>query len=76
VEQDGDLSDEENPLATTAEIGVSQDSSYNGLSGLSRPIAPKQVVPKMVFIVEVLNIYTAANISAQSKLKKESRMRE
>jgi hypothetical protein len=31
VEQDGSLSDEENPLTTTAEIGVSQDSSNNGL---------------------------------------------
>jgi hypothetical protein len=36
VEQDGGLSDEENPLTITAEIGVSQDSSNNGSFGLSR----------------------------------------
>jgi hypothetical protein len=34
VEQDGGLSDKENPLTTTAKIGVSQESSNNGLSGL------------------------------------------
>jgi hypothetical protein len=54
VEQDGDLSDEENPLTTTAEIGVCQDSSNNGLSGLSRPITPHQAMAKMVFIVQIL----------------------
>jgi hypothetical protein len=76
VEQDGGLSDEENPLTITAEIGVSQDSSNDGLSGLSRPITPQQAMAKMVFVVEILNIYTAANVSARSKLKQESRMRE
>jgi hypothetical protein len=75
VEQDGGLSDEENPLTTTAEIGVSQDSSNNGISGISRPITPQQAMAKMVF-VEILNVYTAVNVSSRSKMKQESLMRE
>jgi hypothetical protein len=63
VEQDGGLSDEDNPLKTTSEIGLSQDISNNYLSGLSRPITPQQAMAKMVFIVEVSNVYTAVNVS-------------
>jgi hypothetical protein len=76
VEQDGGLSDEYNPLTTTVEIGVSQDSSNNGLSGLSCPITPQQAMAQMVFIVEVLHVYTAVNVSARSKMKQESHTRE
>jgi hypothetical protein len=63
VEQAGGISAGGNPLTTTAEIGVSQDSSNNGLSGLSRPITPQQAMAKMVFIVDALNVYTAVNVS-------------
>jgi hypothetical protein len=63
-------------MTTTDEIGVSQDSSNNGISGLSRPITPQQAMANMVFIVEVLNVDTAVIVSARSKLKQESCMRE
>jgi hypothetical protein len=53
VEQDGGISDEDNPLTTTDEIGVSQDSSNNCLYGLSRPITPQKAMAKMVLSVEV-----------------------
>jgi hypothetical protein len=61
---------------TTDKISAAQVSNTNVLSGHWCHITPRQAMEKLVFIVEVLNVNTNFNVTARSKMKHESDMRE